>query len=157
MRIFCGAQIVITLFFINRGKSSLLNALLDEANVLPTSGSRGCTAAVVELTYNTAMVGGDARSDDGSIGTDGTMEVPVYKGVVEFMTLSDWHKELKILVEERSTQEKTIYAIPPMEDNMPAAAAAWQKMYVQHFLLLGTKTIDVSLFVFLTCKTIFIS
>ena len=37
------------------GKSSLLNALLGEASILPTSGSRGCTAAVVELRYNEAL------------------------------------------------------------------------------------------------------
>merc|ERR1739848_378728 len=37
------------------GKSSLLNALLNEASILPTSGSRGCTAAVVELKYNDSI------------------------------------------------------------------------------------------------------
>ena len=35
------------------GKSSLLNALLDHFNILPTSGMQACTAAVVEINNNT--------------------------------------------------------------------------------------------------------
>ena len=111
-----------------------MNALLDEANVLPTSGSRGCTAAVVELTYNKAMTEKDKRGDAESNDVEETKEVPVYRGVVEFIALSDWQKELKILVDECSTQEKSIYAMPPIEENMPDAAAAWQKLYVQTIL-----------------------
>ena len=38
------------------GKSSLLNSLLDEAAVLPTSGSRGCTATVVELLFHSELI-----------------------------------------------------------------------------------------------------
>jgi hypothetical protein len=53
--------------------------------------------------------------------------VPVYKGTVEFITLEDWKKELKVLVEECSTQEKYIYAIPPI-DETSEAYAAWQKI-----------------------------
>ena len=34
------------------GKSSLLNALLEHANVLPTSGIKACTSVVVEVRYN---------------------------------------------------------------------------------------------------------
>jgi GTPase SAR1 family protein len=34
------------------GKSSLMNALLDHADILPTSGMRACTAVVVEITNN---------------------------------------------------------------------------------------------------------
>ena len=36
------------------GKSSLMNALLDHADILPTSGMRACTAVVVEITNNRA-------------------------------------------------------------------------------------------------------
>lgn len=34
------------------GKSSLLNALLDHFDILPTSGMQACTAAVVEINSN---------------------------------------------------------------------------------------------------------
>jgi hypothetical protein len=102
-----------------RGKSSFLNALLEEASVLPTSGSRGCTAAVVELVFHFDLIKESHDPDK---------NVPVYKGEVEFITLEDWRKELKFLVDECSTQENTIYARPPVEDNMPDAAEAWQKI-----------------------------
>lgn len=32
------------------GKTSLMNALLDHASILPTSGIRACTAVVVEIS-----------------------------------------------------------------------------------------------------------
>ena len=34
------------------GKSSLMNAVLDHAAILPTSGMRACTAVVVEINNN---------------------------------------------------------------------------------------------------------
>lgn len=97
-----------------RGKSSLLNALLEEASVLPTSGSRGCTAAVVELVFHSDLMKQPTHPDE---------KVPVYRGEVEFITLADWQKELKVLVEECSTQEKTLYQNPPQADAQPDAAA----------------------------------
>mmetsp|Transcript_8989 Transcript_8989/g.17921 ORF Transcript_8989/g.17921 Transcript_8989/m.17921 type:complete len:1419 (-) Transcript_8989:154-4410(-) len=104
------------------GKSSLLNGLLDEAAVLPTSGSRGCTAAVVELVYNSELL----KEPDTTV-AEKLPVVPAYKGTVEFITLDDWTKELKVLVEECSTQEKHIYSIPPIDDTSEAYAA-WQKI-----------------------------
>ncbi|KAL7554660.1 hypothetical protein ACHAWF_018144, partial [Thalassiosira exigua] len=107
------------------GKSSLLNSLLDEAAVLPTSGSRGCTATVVELVFHSDLTKDDGRDED----IDSPQStVPVYKGEVQFITLEDWRKELKVLVEECSTQDKTIYVRCPDASVMPDAAQAWQKI-----------------------------
>lgn len=78
------------MFLPNSGKSSLLNGLLDEAAVLPTSGSRGCTAAVVELVFNAELMKAANNEDEG--GTNQTL-IPVYRGEVEFITLEDWTKE----------------------------------------------------------------
>jgi predicted GTPase len=36
------------------GKSSLMNAVLDHAAILPTSGMRACTAVVVEISESTS-------------------------------------------------------------------------------------------------------
>lgn len=99
------------------GKSSLLNALLDEASILPTSGSRGCTAAVVELRYNDRL----CQETKGKA-------VPVYSGVVEFMRLEDWRAELKHLVTEVCTHEKTLYVRPPDPGTAPDTHAAWSKI-----------------------------
>lgn len=95
-----------------------MNALLDEAAVLPTSGSRGCTATVVELRYNEKLK---------ECANESSPRTFAYQGEVEFITLQEWRDELKILVDECSTQEKSIYARPPME-SAPEAAAAWAKI-----------------------------
>lgn len=101
-------------------QSSLLNALLDEAAVLPTSGSRGCTAAVVELRSNCEL---SKVKDDN--------EVDVYRGYVEFMTRQEWDSELRVLLDECCTNDAAqskVYARPPEEQNQPDAAAAWSKI-----------------------------
>jgi hypothetical protein len=120
------------------GKSSLLNALLDEAAVLPTSGSRGCTAAVVELRFNSDLTKKEQPKQATATATVET--VPVYKGEVEFMTLAEWGHELKILIDECSThEEKTIYARPPDDQRQPDAAAAWGKYNTLEHSILRTK------------------
>jgi hypothetical protein len=95
-----------------------LNALLDEASVLPTSGSRGCTAAVVELRFNSELLEQKSGND----------EMPVYRGIVEFITLEEWRAELQILVEECCTQENTVYVREPDPQTAAEAAAAWAKI-----------------------------
>ncbi|XP_060134185.1 nuclear GTPase SLIP-GC isoform X2 [Zootoca vivipara] len=62
------------------GKSCLLNALLDEEAVLPTSAMRACTAVVVEVS----------RADGSS----------PYEADVEFLSREEWDKELKALLED---------------------------------------------------------
>ena len=52
----------------------------------------------------------------------------VYRGEVEFMTRQEWAAELKILVDECSTQEKRIYAREPDPQNQAEAANAWAKI-----------------------------
>ena len=100
------------------GKSSLLNALLNEAEILPTSGSRGCTATVVELRFNRCLVN---LADKAS----------VYRGVVEFISLQEWHDELQGLLDEccissqEATRQGTISSRAP---EGPDAAAAWSKI-----------------------------
>jgi hypothetical protein len=76
-----------------KGKSSLLNGVLDKAAVLPTSGSRGCTAAVVELVFHSDLLSKQANGGDGGEAGPAPSSVPVYKGEVEFITLEDWRKE----------------------------------------------------------------
>ncbi|XP_069771224.1 uncharacterized protein [Narcine bancroftii] len=62
------------------GKSSLLNALLDEEGILPTSAMRACTAVVVEVSLNT-------KSDH-------------YRADVEFFSEEEWNKELLSLLSD---------------------------------------------------------
>ncbi|XP_064410092.1 uncharacterized protein LOC102357999 isoform X2 [Latimeria chalumnae] len=60
------------------GKSSLLNALLEEEAVLPTSAMRACTSVVVQVSQNS--------------------ENEHYEADVEFFTEEEWDKELETLI-----------------------------------------------------------
>ncbi|KAI9881074.1 MAG: hypothetical protein M1830_008232 [Pleopsidium flavum] len=62
------------------GKSSVINAMLDEERLVPTNCMRACTAVVTEISYN--------YSDD------------PYRAEIDFITTKDWEKELKTLFED---------------------------------------------------------
>lgn len=62
------------------GKSSVINAMLDEERLVPTNCMRACTAVVTEISYNHG-------------------DIP-YQAQVEFITQADWEKELKTLFED---------------------------------------------------------
>lgn len=65
------------------GKSSVINALLDEERLLPTNGMRACTASATEVSYN--------DSDD---------PAKLYRAEIEFITFDDWLKELDALFDD---------------------------------------------------------
>ena len=65
------------------GKSSVINALLDEERLVPTNCMRACTAVVTEMSYN-----------------DSIDEASKYRGEVEFVRPEDWRRELTILFDE---------------------------------------------------------
>ncbi|KAK6856108.1 hypothetical protein PG995_008259 [Apiospora arundinis] len=62
------------------GKSSVINAILDEERLLPTNCLRACTASPTEISYN--------YSEDPS---------ELYKAEVEFITHEEWVRELEHL------------------------------------------------------------
>ena len=62
------------------GKSSIINALLDEERLVPTNCMRACTAVATEISYN-----------------DGEQ---AYMADVEFVAIEDWKKELDILFQD---------------------------------------------------------
>ncbi|XP_048745844.2 uncharacterized protein LOC125658551 isoform X2 [Ostrea edulis] len=62
------------------GKSSLMNALLDQLDILPTSGLRACTAVVVEVVSN--------------------MDNHKYEADITFLSKEDWHEELRLLLRD---------------------------------------------------------
>lgn len=59
------------------GKSSVINALLDEERLVPTNCMRACTAVVTELSYN--------------------YEQQPYRAQIEFVKPEEWRKELETL------------------------------------------------------------
>ncbi|KAH9904586.1 hypothetical protein F4778DRAFT_69364 [Xylariomycetidae sp. FL2044] len=62
------------------GKSSVINALLDEERLLPTNCLRACTASPTEISYN--------YSDDPTC---------LYRAEIEFISPDDWIREMRIL------------------------------------------------------------
>jgi len=62
------------------GKSSVINALLDEERLVPTNCMRACTAVITEISFNA--------------------EPTPYRATVEFIERSDWERELRILFDE---------------------------------------------------------
>ncbi|OIW33908.1 hypothetical protein CONLIGDRAFT_640982 [Coniochaeta ligniaria NRRL 30616] len=65
------------------GKSSLINALLDEESLIPTNCMRACTAVPTEILFNHDE---NARH--------------CYRGEAEFITEEDWQKEVSLLLAE---------------------------------------------------------
>ncbi|ROW04317.1 hypothetical protein VSDG_00871 [Cytospora chrysosperma] len=65
------------------GKSSVINALLDEEKLVPTNGMRACTASATEISYN--------YSDDPE---------QLYRAEIEFISAADWAQELKTLLDD---------------------------------------------------------
>ncbi|TQN64072.1 Nuclear GTPase SLIP-GC [Colletotrichum shisoi] len=62
------------------GKSSVINALLDEERLLPTNCLRACTASPTEISYNHSQEPEE-----------------LYRSEIHFISLEDWQKELKTL------------------------------------------------------------
>lgn len=71
------------------GKSSLINALLDEQKLLPTSGYRACTAVVTEISYNSSI---DPEK--------------AYRAEIEFVSQDEWDSELNILFADLVENDK---------------------------------------------------
>jgi len=69
------------------GKSSLMNALFGE-KLFPVSGTRACTAAITEISYN-------KRSCP-------------YRAVIEFVSLETWRAELELLFADINTAKDDV-------------------------------------------------
>ncbi|KIW81930.1 hypothetical protein Z517_04956 [Fonsecaea pedrosoi CBS 271.37] len=67
------------------GKSSIINAVLDEERLVPTSCMQACTAVVTEISYN---------NDGGA----------PYRAEIEFISRDDWRKTLKVLFQDLRDQ-----------------------------------------------------
>jgi hypothetical protein len=65
------------------GKSSVINAMLEEERLVPTNCMRACTAVVSEISWNS--------SED---------ENSKYRADIEFIQAADWEKDLRISLTE---------------------------------------------------------
>ncbi|KAL5390396.1 hypothetical protein DPSP01_001963 [Paraphaeosphaeria sporulosa] len=92
------------------GKSSVINALLDEERLVPTNCMRACTAVVTEISWNS-----DNDPDHR------------YRAEIEFINRADWEKDLKVLMQEFLSESGTLTreASDPNTD----AGIAWAKFH----------------------------
>lgn len=103
------------------GKSSMLNALLGEQQIVPTNGMRACTAAIIELRANTA-------------------EQPGYSGEVEFVSREAWAKDEAELWKQLTNEDGSLMLECPKEGT-PAHEAWWVQHGIQLPLMLSSQTV----------------
>ncbi|KAK4650417.1 hypothetical protein QC762_0109800 [Podospora pseudocomata] len=107
------------------GKSSVINAVLDEEDLLPTNCMRACTAAITEVSYNT--------SDDPN---------EKYRAEVEFITADEWAKELDILLDDIHNGQATFG--PEVFGTESEAGIAYHKLRAVYPALKGDTVADPS-------------
>ncbi|KAK4149799.1 hypothetical protein C8A00DRAFT_46657 [Chaetomidium leptoderma] len=73
------------------GKSSVINAVLDEECLVPTNCMRACTAVITEIAYN--------QSD---------REDERYRAEIHFVTRDDWVKELRVMLADMTTGQDSL-------------------------------------------------
>ncbi|KAL8724724.1 MAG: hypothetical protein Q9166_007785 [cf. Caloplaca sp. 2 TL-2023] len=86
------------------GKSSVINAMLEEERLVPTNCMRACTAVVTEISYN--------------------YEEQPYCAEIEFITAEDWAKELKVLFQDLLDGEGNVSRECTNEDSDAGVAYA---------------------------------
>ncbi|EUC39737.1 hypothetical protein COCMIDRAFT_45972, partial [Bipolaris oryzae ATCC 44560] len=92
------------------GKSSVINAMLDEERLVPTNCMRACTAVVTEISWN--------NSDEAS---------SKYRAEIEFISPEDWEKELSVLMQEFSSESGKLSR--EAQDPNSDAGIAWAKFH----------------------------
>lgn len=86
------------------GKSSIINAILEEERLVLTNCMRACTAVAAEISYN--------------------FEEQPYHAEIESITLEDWAKELRVLLQDFLDGEGNVLRVCINEDSDTGVAYA---------------------------------
>jgi hypothetical protein len=92
------------------GKSSVINAMLDEERLVPTNCMRACTAVVTEISFNVS-----------------TEPSSRYRAEIEFVTHEEWEKEVTTLMKEFLTEAGGLSR--DVADENSNAGVAWAKFH----------------------------
>lgn len=92
------------------GKSSVINAMLDEERLVPTNCMRACTAVATEISWNSST---DLSSK--------------YRAEIEFISQVDWEMELTVLLREFLSEDGTLSR--EAQDPNSDAGIAWAKFH----------------------------
>ncbi|KAK2855764.1 hypothetical protein FQN49_004865 [Arthroderma sp. PD_2] len=92
------------------GKSSVINALLEEERLVPTSSMRACTATITEISYN--------------YGPD------KYEAEVQFISRSDWEHQMGLLLGDIHDVSNDILETAPHDNSeFGISCAKFQAVY----------------------------
>ena len=95
------------------GKSSVVNAMLNEENLVPTNCMRACTAVVTEISWNDSM---DTSAE--------------YRAEIEFIDRVDWEEELTALMKDFLTGDGAVSrGIYESDSDAGIAWAKFQSVY----------------------------
>ncbi|KAL2137151.1 hypothetical protein VTI74DRAFT_7698 [Chaetomium olivicolor] len=72
------------------GKSSVINAVLDEECLVPTSCMRACTAVITEIAFNYS----DLKDER-------------YRAEIEFINKENWIKDLRIMLDDMTSRQNS--------------------------------------------------
>lgn len=97
------------------GKSSVINAMLDEERLVPTNCMRACTAVVTEISWN-----------------DSEDPAQLYRAQIEFIKAADWEKELSILFKDLVDSDGQVYKESSNADSDAGVAYAKIKAVYPH-------------------------
>jgi hypothetical protein len=92
------------------GKSSVINAMLDEERLVPTNCMRACTAVATEISWN-----------------DSTDPSAKYRAEIEFIGRADWKRELSILMAEFRNDSGAL--LREVSNPNSVAGIAWAKFH----------------------------
>ncbi len=73
------------------GKSSVINAMLDEERLVPTNCMRACTAVVTQISWNDTSADGER-----------------YRAAIEFISANEWEKDLRVLLTDLVAGDGTV-------------------------------------------------
>jgi hypothetical protein len=91
------------------GKSSVINAVLDEECLVPTNCMRACTAVITEIAYN--------NSDEAD---------ERYRAEIHFITRDNWTRELRVMLADMSIAQDPLGAENTSSEN--EAGIAYHKI-----------------------------
>ncbi len=91
------------------GKSSVINAVLEEEGLVPTNCMRACTAVITEISHNTS-----------------TLEGEKYRAEIHFISKDEWVKELRVMLADMETGQVSLGAGPSISES--EAGIAYQKI-----------------------------
>lgn len=110
------------------GKSSCLNSLLDEEDILPTNGMRACTASIIEMRYDDMH----ANTTTTTTSTTTMDNDKQYAAEIEFLSVEEWRQECQALFDDLHDEYGNVIKRPSADSQAGIALAKMRVVYGAH-------------------------